>query len=97
MDSQIVSQREAVFTRLQSLLNGFLKVMREKDIKKRPKITWETDLIDDLGVDSLETLDLMNAIEEEFQVNPDLHEANSKRKIYQVVDYIFALQQRKRL
>lgn len=86
--------KEEVYDRLKALLTRLLKIMKEVKPEDRPELTWKTDLVDDLGVDSLETLDLMNAIEEEFQVSPNLNEANSKRKIRQVVDYIIELSER---
>ena len=87
--------REDVFSRVQKILIGLLKIYREKKIEDRPQINWDTDLVNDLGVDSLEILDLMNALEEEFQISPNLSEANTKTKIYQVVDYILSLLARK--
>ncbi len=84
-----------VFNRLKILLTNLLKVYKEKKIENSPQISLNTDLIVDLGVDSLESLDLMNAIEEEFQVSPNMNEANSKRTVHQIVDYIVELKQRK--
>ena len=89
--------RQEVFDRLKKVLTALLKIFRERDIQKRPKLDWGTDLVDDLGVDSLESMDLMNAIEEEFQVSPNLEEANSKRKLSQIVDYIITLQEHKKI
>ena len=90
-------KQEEAFERLKVLLTNLLKIYREKKIEDRPKLTLETDLIDELGVDSLESLDLMNAIEEEFQVSPNMNEVNSKTKIGQIVDYILELQTRKNI
>ena len=87
--------REDVFERLKVVITNLLKIYKEKKTEDRPKLTLNTDLIEELGVDSLESLDLMNAIEEEFQVSPNMNEANSKRKIHQIVDYIIELKQRK--
>ena len=87
--------REEIFERLKAVLTNLLKIFKEERPELRPKLTLNTDLIDELGVDSLESLDLMNAIEEEFQVSPNMNEANSKRKIHQIVDYIIELKQRK--
>lgn len=88
-------RRKEVFERLKKVLINMLKIMREKKPENRPKIEWSTDLIDHLGVDSLESIDLMNAIEEEFQVSPNLNEANSKRTVSQIVDYILELEDQK--
>src|SRR3990167_1061045 len=88
-------RRKEVFERLKKVLITMLKIMREKKPENRPKIEWDTDLIDHLGVDSLESIDLMNAIEEEFQVSPSLNEANSKKTVSQIVDYILELEDQK--
>jgi acyl carrier protein len=91
----MASEKEEIFERLKGLLVNLLKIYREKKVEDRPKLTLDTDLIVELGVDSLESLDLMNAIEEEFQVSPNMNEANSKTKIGQIVDYIIELKARK--
>lgn len=87
--------RQEVFERFKVILMDLLRVFHEEKPEDQPKIEWGTDVIEDLGVDSVETLDLMNAIEEEFKVNPNLSEANTKRKVHQIVDYIIELRERK--
>ena len=89
------NKRQEVFERFKVILMDLLRVFHEEKPEDQPKIEWDTDVIDDLGVDSVETLDLMNAIEEEFKVNPNLSEANTKRKVHQIVDYIIELHERK--
>ena len=88
--------KQDVFERLKKVLTNLLKILREKDPEKRPTLTWETDLFDDLGVDSMDSMDLMNALEDEFQVSPNLNVAASKRQLHQVVDYIIELQEKKK-
>ncbi len=83
--------RKEIFERLKKILTDLLRVFHEEAPENQPKIEMDTDVVNDLGVDSVETLDLMNAIEEEFNVNPNLSEANTKRKISQIVDYIIEL------
>lgn len=87
--------KNEIFERVKKVLVSMLKIFREKKTESRPALLWDTDIIDDLGVDSLETLDIMNALEEEFQVSPSLNEVNSKRKLGQIVDYIIELQNKK--
>ena len=87
-------QQAEIFAQVKQILVNLLKVMREKDPSKRPEMKWETDLIEDLGVDSLETIDVMNALEEEFEVSPNLNEVNTKTKIGQIVDYVIELKER---
>lgn len=90
-------ERKLVFDRLHIILKDLLKIYKERGIGENPIIDMNTDVIDDLGVDSLESLDLMNAIEDEFQINPNVNEINYKRKIFQIVDYIIELRARKNI
>ena len=39
------------------------------------RITPETDLVEDLGADSLDTLDLVSAVNDEFEIELDLNQA----------------------
>jgi acyl carrier protein len=94
IDEQSVNRTD-VFERVKKVLISMLKIFREKKAESRPMLSMETHLIDDLGVDSLETLDIMNALEDEFQVSPNLNEVNSKRKLGQIVDYVIELQNKK--
>ncbi len=88
-------QRKEILQRLEKIFSNLLRSMQEKDLKKRPIISFDTDIAKDLSIDSVETLDLLNSIEEEFEVSPDLHVANTKRKVGQIVDYIIELQEQK--
>src|SRR3972149_4429288 len=97
MDKHRQELKDEILGRLKAILLSLLKIMQEKDPQKRPKLDWETDLIDDLAVDSLESLDLMNAIENEFDVSPNLSEVATKRKLSQIVEYIIQLQKQKNI
>jgi len=83
--------KNQVFQRVSKVLSDILSARDPRNKAKLPKFDWITDIYDDLGLDSLELLDLLTGLEEEFQVNPDQYEANDKRKISQVVDYIVKL------
>jgi acyl carrier protein len=90
-----LARRELIIESLKKIFSKLLRSMQEKDLSKRPDISFDTDLIDDLSIDSIETLDLLNGIEDEFGVNPDLHIANTKRKVGEIVDYVIELQDSK--
>lgn len=83
--------REKILEKLKGIFGKLLRSMQEKDVNKRPSISFETDIINDLSIDSVETLDLLNSIEEEFGVSPDLHVSNTKRQVGQIIDYIIEL------
>lgn len=90
------SNREEIFKQLQAILMDLLKVRQEKDPDNHTALSWDTDLVDDFGIDSVETLDLLNVIEDRFDINPDIHEMNSLRKVHEIVDYVVQLQQKKK-
>ncbi len=89
------ARREVVLETLKKNFSKLLRSMQEKDAAKRPSVSFETDLINDLSIDSVETLDFLNSIEDEFNVSPDLHIANTKKTVGQIVDYIIELQDEK--
>ena len=51
-------------------------------------ITLETHLVDDLGADSLDAVDLIMAIEDEFGIELDDEAAQNVRKVSDLVSYI---------
>ncbi|MDP3919193.1 MAG: phosphopantetheine-binding protein [Candidatus Omnitrophota bacterium] len=61
-------RKEKVYVQLTQILRGLLRVFQEESENKEPSIAWNTDLRDDLSVDSVEILDLMNMIEEVFNI-----------------------------
>ena len=57
------------------------------DIKEE-EATMEASFVDDLGADSLDTVELVMALEEEFDTEIPDEEAEKIRTIQQAVDYI---------
>ena len=52
------------------------------------KITMEANFIDDLGADSLDTVELIMQFEEDFNIEIPDEDAETLRSVNQVVDYI---------
>ena len=52
------------------------------------KVTEESSFIDDLGADSLDTVELVMAFEEEFEIEIPDEEAEGLVTVQQAVDYI---------
>jgi acyl carrier protein len=76
-----VAEKDAAFTRLKQLILDQLEV--EPD-----EITLDARFIDDLGADSLDIVELIMAIEEEFELEiPDEH-AERIATVGQAVAYI---------
>jgi acyl carrier protein len=54
----------------------------------RDQLTRETSFINDLGADSLDTVELVMELEEEFDVNIPEEEAEKIQTVGQAIDYI---------
>lgn len=74
-----------VFEKIQAIVAKELNVDPEK-------ITMDTDLVEDLGADSLDAVELVMAVEEEFGCELDDETAQNIRKIGDIVKYIEAHQ-----
>lgn len=91
MESKNETQlQEEIFNRLKRIIIELLKVSQNRNTLQSPEITLNTDLIEDLGLDSIELMDFASAITEEFKVNPKDEMANLS-KVADVVKYIMQL------
>ena len=70
-----------VLEKVKSILSDQFEV--EED-----SITPETNLVDDLGADSLDVVDLLMSIEDEFDVEIPDEESENIRTVDQLVKYI---------
>lgn len=64
-------------------------VVEQLDIKPE-EATMEASFVDDLGADSLDTVELVMALEEEFDTEIPDEDAEKIRTIQQAVDYVKA-------
>ena len=64
------------------------KVVVDQLVIKEEEATMEASFVDDLGADSLDTVELVMALEEEFDTEIPDEEAEKIRTIQQAVDYI---------
>lgn len=55
---------------------------------KPEQVVVEASLIDDLGADSLDTVELVMALEEEFETEIPDEEAEKIRTVGQIIEYI---------
>jgi acyl carrier protein len=62
-------------------------VVEQLDIKSE-EATMEASFVDDLGADSLDTVELVMALEEEFDTEIPDEEAEKIQTIQQAVDYV---------
>jgi acyl carrier protein len=57
---------------------------------KEEEVSGESSFVDDLGADSLDTVELVMALEEEFNIEIPDEEAEKITTVQQAVDYINA-------
>ncbi|CAI4211696.1 unnamed protein product [Parascedosporium putredinis] len=74
--------KEEVEGRIMSLLQGFDKVNNQENIKPTAHFS------NDLGLDSLDTVEVVMAIEEEFSIEIPDKEADAIHSVEQAVEYI---------
>ncbi len=66
------------------------KVVEDQLSVNQDQITPEASFIDDLGADSLDTVELVMALEEEFGVEIPDEEAEKITKVGEAIDYVTA-------
>ena len=69
------------FEKLQELIIEGLGVEKEQ-------VTMEADLVADLGADSLDAVELIMAIEDEFDISIDDEVAQSFKTVGQIVEFV---------
>ncbi len=66
------------------------KIVVEQLGVKEDEVTREASFVDDLGADSLDTVELVMALEEEFKTEIPDEEAEKITTVQQAIDYITA-------
>lgn len=66
------------------------KIVIEQLGAKEEDVTIEASFVDDLGADSLDTVELVMALEEEFETEIPDEEAEKITTVQQAVDYVNA-------
>lgn len=70
-----------VFEKVQKIISENLNVPLEK-------VTMDTHLVDDLGADSLDAVELIMALEEEYGIEVDDETAQNMKYVRDLVNYI---------
>lgn len=66
------------------------KIVAEQLDVKLDKVTNDASFVDDLGADSLDTVELVMALEEEFETEIPDEEAEKITKVQEAIDYVNA-------
>jgi acyl carrier protein len=61
---------------------------RQKSKRDESQVTGEASFMDDLGADSLDTVELVMALEEEFDIEISDEDAEKIQTVQDAVDYI---------
>ncbi len=76
-----------VLKRLESIIGDILKISQGRNSVELPAITLKTDVREDLGLDSIEIMDLIAAISADFGVKVT-SEINGLKTMDELVAYI---------
>ncbi len=72
------------------MLEKLLGIIAEELGVEKDEVTEDAHLQDDLGADSLDAVELIMAIEEEFDVEIDDTEATNIKTVQDIIDYLEA-------
>ena len=73
---------------MESVENKVKKIVAEQLGVNESEIKNESTFVDDLGADSLDTVELVMALEEEFETEIPDEEAETIASVQQAIDYI---------
>ncbi|MDQ5983788.1 MAG: Acyl carrier protein [Eubacteriales bacterium SKADARSKE-1] len=74
------------------VLEKIKKILSEQFSVSEDKINLETDIAQDLGADSLDVVDILMSLEDEFEIEIPDEDVESVKTVGQLVDYIKANQ-----
>ena len=74
---------------LKNVEERVIEIVCEQMGASRDKITAETSFIQDLGADSLDTVELVMEFEDEFDLNIPDEDAEKIQSVGNAIDYIF--------
>ena len=77
---------------MSSIEDRVKKIVAEQLGVKEDEVRTEASFVDDLGADSLDTVELVMALEEEFETEIPDEEAEKITTVKEAIDYILAHQ-----
>ncbi len=76
-------EREELLTKMKAIVSGKLSISEDQ-------VTEDASFIDDLGADSLDTVELVMALEDEFELDIPDEEAEKLTTVGKTMDYVLA-------
>ena len=73
---------------MSDILSRIQKIIAKKLNVDEQKVTPEASLVDDLGADSLDTVEVVMSFEEEFDIEIPDEDAQKMRTIKNILDYV---------
>lgn len=70
------------------ILEKVKKILSEQFSVSEDKINMETNIAEDLGADSLDVVDILMSLEDEFEIEIPDEEVENIKTVKQLVDYI---------
>ncbi|HJD60769.1 MAG TPA: acyl carrier protein [Rickettsia endosymbiont of Columbicola hoogstraali] len=77
-----------IMSKVDNIAQKVIKIIADNQGKKIEEISVDSRFAEDLGVDSLSTVEIMMEIEKEFGVDVPDEEATKIKKVADVVNYI---------
>ena len=90
----VQDRSKQIFDRIVLVVKNMLRSSEEEGERKIPEMSGDTDIFNDLGIDSVEMMDLMGLIEKEFNVTIDTEQLAGKHTLGNIVQYVMKLLQR---
>lgn len=77
-----------MFKRMSSTAERVKKIVAEQLGVKEEEVTFEKSFVDDLGADSLDSVELIMALEEEFETKIPEEESEKITTVQAAIDYV---------
>lgn len=80
--------KNKIFQRVTKNVTSLLQMTHRDDQSLISKLNDKTDIFDDLGIDSIEVMDLLGMLEKDFEATFNIDKFGRRRTIGDVVDFI---------
>ena len=82
------SDKDKIFQCVTKNVTALLQMTHRDDQSLIEKLNYKTDIFDDLGIDSIEVMDLLGMLEKEFEATFKVDKFGQRRTIGDVIEFI---------